>query len=168
MRFWVKIIKYSSLFNPAVHSVWSVLTYRFIYGYWLIRSGRGHQCAVFWEGPMGMSVCCIKRPAERDAATDWLTQDPAWVNTPSIRYYTQFPLCTGACQISCYPSWSVPKANCTEEEFNQFPYRLLDWFLLLSRMGESYAPAAPPQSCLSHAQRAELAQVDEISHLKWA
>ncbi|XP_067093065.1 SPARC-like protein 1 [Osmerus mordax] len=52
----------------------------------------------------------------------------------------------------------VPQANCTEEEFGQFPYRLLDWFLLLSRMGKSYTPAAPPQSCLSHARRTELAQ----------
>ncbi|XP_029554377.1 SPARC isoform X2 [Salmo trutta] len=52
----------------------------------------------------------------------------------------------------------VPKANCTEEEYGQFPYRLMDWFLLLSRMGESYAPYALPQSCLSHAQRTQLAQ----------
>ncbi|XP_039995648.1 SPARC-like protein 1 [Xiphias gladius] len=52
----------------------------------------------------------------------------------------------------------VPKAKCTEEELGQFPYRLLDWFLLLSRMGESYAPAAPPQSCLSHTQRTQLAK----------
>ncbi|XP_041803848.1 SPARC isoform X1 [Chelmon rostratus] len=52
----------------------------------------------------------------------------------------------------------VPKAKCTEEELSQFPYRLLDWFLLLSRMGESYAPAAPPQSCLSHGERTQLAQ----------
>ncbi|XP_056290966.1 follistatin-related protein 1 [Pseudoliparis swirei] len=53
----------------------------------------------------------------------------------------------------------VPKANCTEEELSQFPYRLLDWFLLLSRMGKSYTPVAPPQNCLSHAQRTQLAQV---------
>ncbi|XP_028279838.1 follistatin-related protein 1 [Parambassis ranga] len=53
----------------------------------------------------------------------------------------------------------VPKAECTEEELGQFPYRLMDWFLLLSRMGESYAPGAPPQSCLSHAQRTQLAQM---------
>ncbi|KAK7901883.1 hypothetical protein WMY93_018652 [Mugilogobius chulae] len=52
----------------------------------------------------------------------------------------------------------VPRANCTQEELGQFPYRLLDWFLLLSRMGESYAPDAPTQSCLSHAQRIQLAQ----------
>uniref|UniRef100_A0A3Q3G2Q4 SPARC-like 2 n=1 Tax=Labrus bergylta TaxID=56723 RepID=A0A3Q3G2Q4_9LABR len=52
----------------------------------------------------------------------------------------------------------LPRAKCTEEEFSQFPYRLLDWFLLLSRMGESYAPAPPSQSCLSHAQRTQLAQ----------
>ncbi|XP_056148273.1 SPARC [Lampris incognitus] len=52
----------------------------------------------------------------------------------------------------------VPKANCTEEELGQFPYRLLDWFLLLSRMGESYPPGAPTQSCLSRAQRTQLAQ----------
>ncbi|XP_055782461.1 SPARC-like [Salvelinus fontinalis] len=52
----------------------------------------------------------------------------------------------------------VPKTNCTEEEYGQFPYRLMDWFLLLSRMGKSYAPYALPQSCLSHAQRTQLAQ----------
>ncbi|KAM3605966.1 uncharacterized protein V6R79_008067 [Siganus canaliculatus] len=52
----------------------------------------------------------------------------------------------------------VPKAKCTADELSQFPYRVLDWFLLLSRMGESYAPAAPPQSCLSHAHRTQLAQ----------
>ncbi|KAM6956114.1 SPARC-like protein 1 [Aplochiton taeniatus] len=52
----------------------------------------------------------------------------------------------------------VPKANCTMEEFGQFPYRLLDWFLLLSRMGQSYTPTAPTQSCLTHAQRTQLAQ----------
>ncbi|XP_072293022.1 SPARC-like protein 1 [Eucyclogobius newberryi] len=53
---------------------------------------------------------------------------------------------------------TVPRANCTQEELGQFPYRLLDWFLLLSRMGEFYAPDAPTQSCLSHAQRMQLAQ----------
>ncbi|XP_060943742.1 SPARC [Limanda limanda] len=52
----------------------------------------------------------------------------------------------------------VPKDKCTEDELGQFQYRLLDWFLLLSRMGESYAPAAPPQTCLSHAQKTHLAQ----------
>ncbi|MEQ2239282.1 hypothetical protein ILYODFUR_002827 [Ilyodon furcidens] len=52
----------------------------------------------------------------------------------------------------------VPKSKCTEEELGQFPYRLLDWFLLLSRMGESYTPAALPQTCLSHAQRTQLAK----------
>ena len=57
------------------------------------------------------------------------------------------------------PHHLVPRANCTLEELGQFPYRLLDWFLLLSRMGESYAPDAPSQSCLSHAQRKQLAQV---------
>lgn len=57
------------------------------------------------------------------------------------------------------PLDQVPRANCTQEELGQFPYRLLDWFLLLSRMGESYAPDAPTQSCLSHAQRIQLAQV---------
>ncbi|XP_030643351.1 testican-3 [Chanos chanos] len=52
----------------------------------------------------------------------------------------------------------IPKAQCSELEYGQFPYRLLDWFLLLSRMGESYSPAAPTQSCLSHTQRMQLAQ----------
>ncbi|XP_013855416.1 SPARC-like protein 1 [Austrofundulus limnaeus] len=52
----------------------------------------------------------------------------------------------------------VPKSKCTEEELGQFPYRLLDWFLLLSRMGASYTPAAVPQSCLSHTQRIQLAK----------
>ncbi|XP_041921698.1 SPARC-like protein 1 [Alosa sapidissima] len=52
----------------------------------------------------------------------------------------------------------VPRAQCTDEEFGQFPYRLLDWFLLLSRMGESYDPKAPSQSCLSHTARTQLAQ----------
>ncbi|XP_052002053.1 SPARC-like protein 1 isoform X2 [Xyrauchen texanus] len=57
---------------------------------------------------------------------------------------------SGACLVS--------KAECFEEEFGQFPYRLLDWFLLLSRMGEKYTPAAPSQSCLTHTQRTQLAQ----------
>ncbi|XP_067372657.1 SPARC-like protein 1 [Channa argus] len=52
----------------------------------------------------------------------------------------------------------VPKSKCTEEEKGQFPYRLLDWFLLLSRMGENFATPAPPQSCLSHTERTQLAQ----------
>ncbi|KAM9726322.1 SPARC-like protein 1 [Menidia menidia] len=52
----------------------------------------------------------------------------------------------------------VPKSECTEEEFGQFPYRLMDWFLLLSRMGKSYTPAALPQTCLSHTQRTQLAK----------
>ncbi|XP_053730171.1 SPARC-like protein 1 [Synchiropus splendidus] len=52
----------------------------------------------------------------------------------------------------------VPKAGCTMEELGQFPYRLLDWFLLLSRMGKFYVPAAPSQICLSHHQRLQLAQ----------
>ncbi|XP_036071280.1 SPARC-like protein 1 isoform X2 [Oryzias melastigma] len=56
----------------------------------------------------------------------------------------------GACLVS--------KSECTEEELGQFPFRLLDWFLLLNRMGKSYVPAALPQSCLSYAQRTQLAQ----------
>ncbi|XP_061084833.1 SPARC isoform X1 [Conger conger] len=52
----------------------------------------------------------------------------------------------------------VPREVCTDIELGQFPYRLLDWFLLLSRMGGSHASAPPPQSCLSHAQRTALAQ----------
>ncbi|XP_056333288.1 SPARC-like protein 1 [Danio aesculapii] len=56
----------------------------------------------------------------------------------------------GACLVS--------ETGCSKEEFGQFPYRLLDWFLLLSRMGERYTPAAPSQSCLSHTQRMQLAQ----------
>lgn len=56
-------------------------------------------------------------------------------------------------------SLSVSRAECSQEEFGQFPYRLLDWFLLLSRMGERYTPAAPSQSCLTHTERTQLAQV---------
>uniref|UniRef100_A0A3P9I628 SPARC-like 2 n=2 Tax=Oryzias latipes TaxID=8090 RepID=A0A3P9I628_ORYLA len=52
----------------------------------------------------------------------------------------------------------VSKSECSEEELGQFPFRLLDWFLLLTRMGKSYVPAALPQSCLSYAQRTQLAQ----------
>ncbi|CAL8362700.1 unnamed protein product [Boreogadus saida] len=59
----------------------------------------------------------------------------------------------------------VPKGECTEEEFGQFPYRVLDWFLLLSRMGGSYPSAAvPPQTCISHGQRLQLAQVLQTKH----
>lgn len=74
--FGIKIISYSSLFNPDVHIVWCILTSSFIYGHWLMLSGRGHQCAAFRDVPMGMNVCCIKKPAERDVALDSLTQDP--------------------------------------------------------------------------------------------
>ncbi|XP_036403055.1 SPARC-like protein 1 [Megalops cyprinoides] len=52
----------------------------------------------------------------------------------------------------------VSRDVCTEEELGQFPYRLLDWFLLLSRMGESHSSAPPPQSCLSGVQRRSLAE----------
>uniref|UniRef100_A0A3P9NXQ6 SPARC-like 2 n=1 Tax=Poecilia reticulata TaxID=8081 RepID=A0A3P9NXQ6_POERE len=51
------------------------------------------------------------------------------------------------------------KSECTEDELGQFPYRLLDWFLLLRRMRESYTPAALPQTCLSHGERTQLAQL---------
>ncbi|XP_028845722.1 SPARC-like protein 1 [Denticeps clupeoides] len=57
---------------------------------------------------------------------------------------------TGAC--------FVPVGSCADEEFGQFPYRLMDWFLLLSRMGQRYSPSPPSQGCLSHTQRTELAQ----------
>lgn len=56
-------------------------------------------------------------------------------------------------------SLSVSRAECSQEEFGQFPYRLMDWFLLLSRMGERYTPPAPSQRCLTHTQRTQLAQV---------
>ncbi|XP_037398188.1 SPARC-like protein 1 [Pygocentrus nattereri] len=46
---------------------------------------------------------------------------------------------------------------CSEQEIGQFPFRLLDWFLLLSRIGERYT-TAPSQQCLTHTQRVELAQ----------
>ncbi|KAJ8360149.1 hypothetical protein SKAU_G00166740 [Synaphobranchus kaupii] len=52
----------------------------------------------------------------------------------------------------------VPRSVCSDVELGQFPYRLLDWFLLLSRMGGSYHSPPPPQSCLSHAQRRTLAE----------
>ncbi|KAG9341837.1 hypothetical protein JZ751_018561, partial [Albula glossodonta] len=52
----------------------------------------------------------------------------------------------------------VPRAVCTDEQLGQFPYRLLDWFLLLSRMGQFHSSAPPPQSCLSHTQRRTLAE----------
>ncbi|CAM9303511.1 unnamed protein product [Lampetra planeri] len=52
--------------------------------------------------------------------------------------------------LGCSPliqlSSSVPKENCTAEELGQFPYRLLDWFLLLSRMGRTFVPGAPPRA----------------------
>lgn len=38
----------------------------------------------------------------------------------------------------------------------------------MSRMGESYAPGALPQSCLSHALRTQLAQVAETSHSSYS
>ncbi|XP_049330162.1 SPARC-like, partial [Astyanax mexicanus] len=56
---------------------------------------------------------------------------------------------TGTCSVSA--------AVCSEQEFEQFPYRLLDWFLLLSRMGEKYT-SAPTQQCLTHTHRVQLAQ----------
>ncbi|XP_068184219.1 SPARC [Antennarius striatus] len=52
----------------------------------------------------------------------------------------------------------VPKGKCTQGELSQFPYRLLDWFLLLSRMGVFLASPAPSQICLSYDQRARIAQ----------
>ncbi|KAK6482188.1 SPARC protein [Huso huso] len=59
----------------------------------------------------------------------------------------------------------VPEAVCSEGEYGQFPFRLLDWFLLLSRMGDpgsnntSSIPSTPlPQSCLSREQRRRLAE----------
>ncbi|XP_066549280.1 SPARC [Amia ocellicauda] len=51
----------------------------------------------------------------------------------------------------------VPQTLCSEEEYGQFPYRLLDWFLLISRLRESDSSAAS-QSCLSHTQRRDLAE----------
>ncbi|KAL7862580.1 hypothetical protein SRHO_G00140210 [Serrasalmus rhombeus] len=50
---------------------------------------------------------------------------------------------------------------CSEQEIGQFPFRLLDWFLLLSRIGERYT-TAPSQQCLTHTERVELAQGREI------
>lgn len=110
----------------AVHAEWSIHMYSFGNGHWLMLSGRGHQCAVFWGGPIGMSVCCIKKPAERDAAPDWLTQDPVWVNTPSIRYYTQFPLCTAACQMSSViPLDQSPRLNAPRRSWASF--HIVSW-----------------------------------------
>lgn len=57
---------------------------------------------------------------------------------------------------------AVPKDKCTKEELSQFSYRLLDWFLLLSRVGKSYSPGAPSQRCLGHKQRTRLAQVADV------
>lgn len=112
---------------------------------------------------MGANVCCTEKPAERDVGSVWPTQDPVWVATQSSPAPQIFALCTSVWQIS--PSVlapAVPKDKCTKEEFNQFSYRLLDWFLLLSRMGKSYSPGAPSQRCLSHKQRTRLAQVSHV------
>lgn len=46
---------------------------------------------------MGMSVCCIKKPAERDVALDWLTLDPVWVN---IRHWLLHTVSTVHCSLS--------------------------------------------------------------------
>ncbi|XP_047009730.1 SPARC [Ictalurus punctatus] len=46
---------------------------------------------------------------------------------------------------------------CSEQEFCQFPYRLLDWFLLISRMGKRFTSAYTP-SCITHTARVQLAQ----------
>ncbi|XP_066514517.1 SPARC-like protein 1 [Hoplias malabaricus] len=51
----------------------------------------------------------------------------------------------------------VSAAVCSEQELAQFPFRLLNWFLLLSRIGEKYT-TAPTQQCLTHTQRVTLAQ----------
>ncbi|XP_062864118.1 testican-2 [Trichomycterus rosablanca] len=47
--------------------------------------------------------------------------------------------------------------ECTALELDQFPYRLLDWFLLISRMGKSFT-SVPTPSCISHTHRVQLAQ----------
>ncbi|KAL4640972.1 SPARC-like protein 1-like [Arapaima gigas] len=52
----------------------------------------------------------------------------------------------------------APAAECTEAEYGQFPYRLMDWFLLLSRTGESYHSPSPPQACMSYTERRTLAE----------
>ncbi|XP_058255929.1 SPARC [Hemibagrus wyckioides] len=46
---------------------------------------------------------------------------------------------------------------CSEKELRQFPYRLLDWFLLISRMGKQYTAAHTP-NCITHRERVQLAQ----------
>ncbi|XP_048862413.1 SPARC-like protein 1 isoform X2 [Brienomyrus brachyistius] len=52
----------------------------------------------------------------------------------------------------------VSKAVCAEMEYGQFPYRLIDWFLMLSRMGQSFSSPPPPQGCLSREERRMLVE----------
>lgn len=74
------------------------------------------------------------------------------------QYHRSLPLCTSVWKISPIPL-AGEVLKCSKEELNQFSYHLLDWFLLLSRVGKSYSPGASSQHCLSHRQRVQLAQV---------
>lgn len=97
-----------------------------------------------------------------------------WVENHTLKIFFHFSFIMLKCTfMNCdVVSLSVSRAECSQEEFGQFPYRLLDWFLLLSRMGERYTPAAPSQSCLTHTERTQLAQVTHtkmppLYHTSW-
>uniref|UniRef100_H3AFJ9 SPARC-like 2 n=1 Tax=Latimeria chalumnae TaxID=7897 RepID=H3AFJ9_LATCH len=51
------------------------------------------------------------------------------------------------------------KAACSEEEYNQFPFRLLDWFVQLSEISRNgKISQATKQVCMSQAERLQLAE----------
>ncbi|XP_026045093.1 SPARC-like protein 1 [Astatotilapia calliptera] len=120
------------------------------------RTPVGSWCQVVQENGILIPKCvcpqsCPRQRAPVCSVVGKTYENECWLHKDACRKRRRTGLAhTGPCL--------VPKGKCTEEELGQFPYRLLDWFLLLSRMGESYAPAAPPQSCLSHTQRTQLAQ----------
>lgn len=165
----VAFITASSPFGHLVFSVlthWSIQTFAFTFSksfcIWALSRAirqRAPVCSVL--GKTYWNECLLHKEACRKKRRTGLAHAG-----PCLGKHTEYQIfhtiSTMRCRLPaelCYHSWSVSKAECSEEELGQFPYRLLDWFLLLSRMEESYAPAAPPQSCLSHAQRAQLAQV---------
>ncbi|KAJ8391771.1 hypothetical protein AAFF_G00085430 [Aldrovandia affinis] len=117
----------------------------------------GSWCQVVWEGgvPVPKCVCpqtCPRKGAPVCSVLGKTYGNECLLHKESCRKRRRTGLAhTGPCM--------VPRAAaCTDKELGQFPYRLLDWFLLLSRMGQSYRSAQPAQSCLSHAQRQSLAE----------
>ncbi|KAM9434112.1 SPARC-like protein 1 [Clarias gariepinus] len=117
-------------------------------------SPTGSQCQVVKNGDILVPKCVCPITCPRQNAPLCSVLGKTYINECLLH------------KESCRKKQRIGKAHdgpcleagvCSDLELGQFPYRLLDWFLLISRMGKQYT-AAHTTSCITNRHRVQLAQ----------